>query len=504
MKEEKMAEGLRILLSVIAATPLVLNARVIYETGFENDGQVPADWTIESHAPGPDWTVGGNPDDWHMRCRFGRADEQDEWLISPSLDLSEDEGVKVQFWHWFQTLGEGVAQVRVSVNGGQSWDILAEYDTKQFGEPVLLVPEADGQPDVRFCWRYLADLDHQWEIDDIRITAEVPVDMSVVGTEGPTAGDYIPRGRDLQVRVVLTNFGSRPSPTSRVCFSTSQGVHDASLPSGIPPGESTRVPFMIPGALVAASGNESLSIVVVADDDAVASNDSLVVASLYLIDEFDPTGVVLLNYDDAADSSLFAPLLEARGISYDCWNRRLGGEERNLYGLEAWQLVVFSENEIYPAQAEQYSLMRGLDRATSQKRSCLAVSGDNWMRFYSTAVVSSSLVEQYLRLSDGKEYRETFPSIYPVPGNALGVEKIMLTDAEYPDILSPNPALPGAEICLAYDEGNESGALAAIQTTNHAAIAIGFEWKQLIRHDEQIYLAGACLDWLLSQKGTGP
>ena len=80
----------------------------------------------------------------------------------------------------------------------------------------------------------------------------------------------------------------------------------------------------------------------------------------------------------------------------------------------------------------------------------------------------------------------------------------MLTDAEYPDILSPHPDLQGAETCLTYDEGNQSGGLAVVQTENYAAVALGFEWKQLIRFDEQVYLAGACLDWLFALTGRGP
>jgi hypothetical protein len=439
-----------------------------------------------------------------MRVRFGQTGEQDEWLLSPALDLSEDKGISLQFWHWFQTLGEGVAQVRVSIDGGQSWSTMVEYSAQQFGEPVLLVPEADGQPDVRFCWRYLADLDHQWEVDDVRIMAEVPVDMAITGIEGPTAGDYVPSGRNLQIRVVFVNFGSQSSPPSLVVFSTSQGTYEASLPSGLAPDESTAVSFMIPSSLVAVSGDETLTVVVSAGDDAEATNDSLIVTPIRVSDEFNEPGLVLLNYDDVADSALFAPLLEGSSITYDCWNRRLGGSERNLYGLEAWRLVVFTENEIYPALAEQYSLMRGLDLATSDNKSGLVISGDNWLRFYSTGAVSATLVEQYLRLAGGAEYADPFPSLYPIPQNTLGLEQIMLTDAEYPDILSPNPDLPGAETCLTYDEGNQSGGLAVVQTENYAAIALGLEWKQLIRFDEQVYLAGACLDWLLTLGGMGP
>jgi hypothetical protein len=495
----------RAVIVVLLATLLctTADAKLIYESGFENGGELPPDWTIESHGPGPDWGIGGNPSDWHMRVRFGPGGEQDEWLVSPILDLTDEEGINVQFWHWFRTFGEGVAQVRVSINGGGSWENLVEYQTDQFGDPILQVPQADGQAAVRFCWRYLADLDNQWEVDDVRVSAEVPVDMSIVASEGPTAHDYIPLGRDLQVRMVFENLGSQSSPTTPVRFSTSQGSYDASLPSGIAPDESAAVPFMIPGSLVGSSGEEMLTVSVDADGDAVTGNDTLVISPLNVIDQFSDPGLVLLNYDDSADSALFVPLLEASSIAYDSWNRRAGGDDKNLYGLEAWRLIVFTENEIYPSQSEQYSLMRFIDRADANAKRGLVISGDNWLRFYDNGVVSEEFVEEYLRLTYGQEYEESMPSLYPILGNALGVDQILLTDAEDPDVLEPNMDLPGAEICVTYDEEHEFGALAAVQGGTYAALALGFEWKQLIRSDEQIYLAEACLDWLLALKGEG-
>jgi len=259
-----------------------VGAKVIYETGFENNGQLPQGWETESHGPGPDWGFGGNGQDWHMRVRYGPGGEQDEWLVSPSFDLSEAQGISVKFWHWFRTAGLGSAQIRVSIDGGQSWETLVEYDLDQAGEPEIAAPQADGQSDVRFCWRYLADFDIQWDVDDVTVYSQVAVDMSLLGTMGPRSHDHIIAGNEQFVKPVFVNLGSETSPETRVVFSTTQGSFDAVLPPGIVHGESLVVMFDLPGWLFSNPGQETLTIVVDADGDLVGSNDSLTVSPLVI------------------------------------------------------------------------------------------------------------------------------------------------------------------------------------------------------------------------------
>lgn len=477
-------------------------AKVVYETGFEYNMQLPPGWAIQSYAPGPDWGFGGNPDDWHMRVRYGAA-EQDEWLLSPVLDLSNESGIKVQFWQWFRTLGNGVGQLRVSVDGGSTWETVVEYSSDYFGEPIVPVPQASGKRAVRFCWRYLAAFDYQWDVDDVRILSEVPVDLGVTRVLGPSPDDYVRQGASLVVRVVFKNEGNQPSPAGSVVFSLGGPSWSGPLPSGIPSGDTLALSFTLPGSLVTA-GDKTLAIRVQATGDAVSANDTLSVGPLHVIDWFPSPGTVLVNFDDPADSSLFVSLLQARGETYDCWNRKAGYLDRNLYGLEAWRVVVFTETELYPSLPEQLSLMRFLDQPSPGLKRGLVLSGDQWLHFAQVGVVSSELVESYLRLQTRGSYTQPMPNLFPVPGNILGLSQIYTTSAQTAGVLAPHPQLSGASVVLTYDEARQFGAMAAIRTPHYLAVAAGFEWGQLVVHQEQVALAGTCLDWLRAARGEVP
>jgi len=497
------ADQMRAIVTIIVISVCVssISARVVYETGFENNGTVPPDWTVESYGPGPDWMIGGQPGDWHMRVRYGTG-EQDEWLISPILDLSQDEGIHVSFWQIFRTTGTGFAQVRVSVDGGGTWETLVEYDSNHSDIPLIRVAQADGQAQVRFCWRYVANLDFQWDVDDVRILSEVPVDMAILGSRGPTGGDHIIRGRDLTVRLALYNAGTDPAPSSSINFSTTSGSHDASLLGGLAPEESISVNFTVPGNLFASPGSDVLRIVLDAEGDQVSENDTIFIESLIIEDIFPDPAPVLINYDDAVDSTLFADVISQRGIEADYWNRGSGVQSNNLYGLDDWDIVVFCENGFYPSLAEQYAMMRFLDSATSQKRHGLVMSGDNWMLYYANDIVLEDFVEVYLRLTGGSTYPESSPPLYPIPGNTLDIDQIVSTEGSDFDILESHPENPGATIAMTYDEAYTSGAVAAIQTSFYSAVALGLKWSQFPSSPEQITLAGGCLDWLLANHAT--
>lgn len=485
----------------IAVLTLAAQARIVYETGFETNPNLPPGWAIESRGPGPDWGFGGNPQDWHMRVRFGVGGDQDEWLISPALDLSGHQGISVQFWQWFRTYGNGVGQLRVSTDGGGTWTTVVEYSSDQFGEPQVAVPQADGQPNVLFCWRYLASNDNQWDVDDVRVHAQVPVDMSIIGARGPSSGDYVRQGADLVVRLALRNLGNQPSPASQVRFSTAQGSTQASIPSGIAPNDTLAMSFTLPGSLLSAVGDATLTAVVSASNDAVPANDTLVVAPLRVIDWFPSPATTLLNFDDPADSALFASVLHARGEQYDSWNRQATGTTGNLYGLEPWRVVCFTETGVYPALSEQFTLMRFLDQPAPGARRGLLICGDDWIHFTETGAVVPEFMS-YLGMIGGGQITTDMPTLYPVPGNALGFTQAISTNAAYPDVMAPNPSMPGASLVLTYDAAHSFGAMGIYRTPTYQTVAAGFKFGQLIVFDEQVAAAGACLDWMLAAKAA--
>ncbi len=123
------------------------------------------------------------------------AREQDEWLISPEMDFSSYSTVELEFWSAYTMLRYGSSAtshdyVRVSTDGGSTWDIVADlahdpaYDFdgltggpggpgwNWYEVPILIDLSAyAGEPSVMMAWNYLAETPigsrGVWMVDDI-------------------------------------------------------------------------------------------------------------------------------------------------------------------------------------------------------------------------------------------------------------------------------------------------------------------------------------------------
>ena len=150
---------------------------VVYQTDF-NDG-MPPDWTIvDGYSDGKTWTSTnpGNRSQVYWTEPFMIVDNwwadyvnMDEQLITQSINCSNYESVTLNFSHYFTRL-TAVADVDISVDHS-SWQNVARYTYKSWGNQQIPLPAADGQSTLRIRWRYVAAGDYYWGIDDVKITA---------------------------------------------------------------------------------------------------------------------------------------------------------------------------------------------------------------------------------------------------------------------------------------------------------------------------------------------
>jgi len=151
---------------------------VVYEMDF-NDG-MPPDWTIvDGYSDGKTWTSTnpGNRSQAYWTEPFMIVDNwwadyvnMDEQLITQSIDCSNYQSVTLNFSHYF-TRVTAVADVDISVDHS-SWQNVARYTYKSWGNQQIPLPAADRQSTLRIRWRYVAtDNDYYWGIDDVKITA---------------------------------------------------------------------------------------------------------------------------------------------------------------------------------------------------------------------------------------------------------------------------------------------------------------------------------------------
>ncbi|MEM1322288.1 MAG: T9SS type A sorting domain-containing protein [Bacteroidota bacterium] len=101
-------------------------------------------------------------------------------LISPVIDCSNEENVKLQFWQYARMLF-GETSLCYSLNGGATWsapieinaDLPASEGTPISDSQILPLPMLDDQERVRLKFVFAGDF-YVWLIDDVRLMGKVP------------------------------------------------------------------------------------------------------------------------------------------------------------------------------------------------------------------------------------------------------------------------------------------------------------------------------------------
>ena len=99
--------------------------------GFEYDGDLPPDWTLQSQNSNYTWQgeceYYAHSGSCGLLCPWNY--DQNEWLISPEIDVSGYDQVKVDFWvmgsvYWSSNY---TLYVKISADGGETWEDLYSF-----------------------------------------------------------------------------------------------------------------------------------------------------------------------------------------------------------------------------------------------------------------------------------------------------------------------------------------------------------------------------------------
>ncbi len=94
----------------------------------------------------------------------------DTSLLTPALDLSAATAVNLRFKTFFKACCSSTADVDVSIDGGATWaNLWHKSDADYQGTLSLSVPQAIGQSNVKFRFRYNADYAWYWQVDDVQV-----------------------------------------------------------------------------------------------------------------------------------------------------------------------------------------------------------------------------------------------------------------------------------------------------------------------------------------------
>jgi hypothetical protein len=136
-------------------------------------------WTTDNPTGGADWfggssqTLTGGTGLWAMADSDDSCEIYNDSLISPTINCSGFTSVILTFRHYYNSWsGADSANVEISIDGGTSWAPVISYvvDTANGALANLdISTQVAGQADVKIRFRYVADCDWYWLIDDVTV-----------------------------------------------------------------------------------------------------------------------------------------------------------------------------------------------------------------------------------------------------------------------------------------------------------------------------------------------
>jgi len=218
---------------LVDTVPRVGGETIVFEEEFSSG--IGGEWELRTPDPFGQWV--GNDECFllgdtdtslhHFGTEYAGVCVQavDEYLVSPILDLEEEETV---WLHVKSAIHMGVtpAEILYSLDAGDTFTTLFRYDQQSlfdpledpfYGEYIFAVPEAAGESDVAFAFHFGGEgalVEGWWAIDDVMVTSGGPAATGV----GPfVRGDCNGDGRTLgqvadAVFMLNFNFTGGPAP----------------------------------------------------------------------------------------------------------------------------------------------------------------------------------------------------------------------------------------------------------------------------------------------------
>jgi hypothetical protein len=166
---------------------------VIYDQNFDTGWGIygdnpPTDWIIEDHATPP--PVNWDYNDWHRyffyssypggtntyaaRVYYYPEEDQDEELITPSIDISGYSSVTLEYATYYNdmtttTMDYGYVDVRF--DGGSWTNVYTFSNSDDFGDMSHTITVPSGSDTMQVRWRYVAFSEYYWYVDNVEVTS---------------------------------------------------------------------------------------------------------------------------------------------------------------------------------------------------------------------------------------------------------------------------------------------------------------------------------------------
>ena len=189
-------------------------------------GTLPVGWSQSTNATDGGWLLGTNTSlqstYWSISSHGNfiatnddacDCDKSEDYLITPSLDLTGMSSVALQFQNYFDggTLfgGTEVATVEYSLDNGTTWTILQTIvgvDNDQWDAQSISLNSLVGNSNVMIGFHYYDDFNwlFGWAIDDVKVIEVTGMDLAVSSLTVPSTQST---GSTNTITGVVTNIG---------------------------------------------------------------------------------------------------------------------------------------------------------------------------------------------------------------------------------------------------------------------------------------------------------
>ena len=189
-------------------------------------GTLPVGWSQSTNATDGGWLLGTNTSlqstYWSISSHGNfiatnddacDCDKSEDYLITPSLDLTGMSSVALQFQNYFDggTLfgGTEVATVEYSLDNGTTWTILQTIvgvDNNQWDAQSISLNSLAGNSNVMIGFHYYDDFNwlFGWAIDDVKVIEVTGMDLAVSSLTVPSTQST---GSTNTITGVVTNIG---------------------------------------------------------------------------------------------------------------------------------------------------------------------------------------------------------------------------------------------------------------------------------------------------------
>ncbi|MPZ53367.1 MAG: S8 family serine peptidase, partial [Acidimicrobiia bacterium] len=155
-----------------------------------DDETLPEGWTVIDHVgngeqwafdnPGGRDNMSGGEGGFAIldRSFYGSGTTQNSDLVTPMLDMSDAVSPKLAFNHDFRNvISSGTARIDLTVDGGETWQVLWQETGSKRGPRVLElpIPQAAGKAEVQIRFNYAVSLGYWWQLDNVTVTDCSPV-----------------------------------------------------------------------------------------------------------------------------------------------------------------------------------------------------------------------------------------------------------------------------------------------------------------------------------------